>query len=349
MKRITVIVLLCLLICSGCENEQPKETQAPVTITTDMHETPMPDNDTGWFEKIKCRRFWTYEWAGPVVETENSFYYIAEDGLWKFDRATKEDVLHFPSESLIGTYLYDDLVYYCDGDRIYCTQPDGRGYVVVWDFSMCPEEYRDDYAPIQDFQIYDGYLYIRLDVLLVIRHDLTEQTSEFVLDDFNYLALCGNICYYCDHANRSFSIYSLDMDTGEKTMIKGDGKNSDDDNKTRYDFAVCHHSKLYYTIRGIPNIYLYDVNGEDRGLLDTEESESNVRILNNPGYENLCYYVDDGTQIALFEYDAQGNITELLRLDKKENPYFSASVWVVESAVFWKATEEGVMNSFCRK
>lgn len=343
MKKILAIVMLCLLICSGCQKEEPQLSSAPDRVTSSDHEVSIPDDGPLWYEKIKCRRFWTYEWAGPVAETAEAFFYIAEDGLWRFDKTTEEDTF-ITSGELIGAFLYDDLVYYCDGQSIYRLQPDGSDNTMIWDYSMCPEENKEEYDSIVDFQIYDGYLYIRLDGLRIIKHDLDKNTSEFFLEDFNYLAFCGNICYFCDHANRTFSIYRMDMDTGETTMVRGDGKALDAYNKIRYEFAASYHGKLYYLIRGTKDIYQYTEDGDDQMILDVSALDSYVRILNAPGYRNLCYYVDNGTQIALFEYDSEGNTTELLTLSSDENPFFGSSICVTDSAIFWKATEDSAMN-----
>ena len=350
MKRIAVIIFLCMFMCLGCENEHPQKTGDSVKVTqkstipsTDGEEPPVVD-EPAWFEKIKSYGHSTYEWAGPVVETLDAFYYIAEDGLWRYDRTTDEDALCFSSERLTGVYQNDGSVYFCDGKSIYC----GKSAEPVWDVSMCPEECWFEGVSINDFKIHDGTLYIRVEGLNIIKYDLDEGVSQCLIMDVEHMTVCGNTCYFGDHATRTFSIYRLDMDTGEVEMIIGDGKDWNDETKTRYDSAISHHGKLYYTVRGIPQIYIYNEDGEDNPILDELDEASIIRILYNSAYENLCYWIDDGTQVTLCEYDAQGNITELLRVDKKDDPYFTASVWVVDSAVFWKNTEDGAVQCVTR-
>lgn len=349
MKRMTAVILLCVFLCSGCQSKQPEITRpGNVTPSSDSPAPITPDAEVDWFEKIYCRTNACYEWADYAVETADAFFYIAEDGLWRFDKTTKTDDLIFASDDLYGAFLHEDFVYYCDGQTIYRSPLDGNQSVTVWEYAMCPEECKDEYAGIQDFQVYDGCLYIRVDGLYMVKYDLSGKTSECLLEDVSCFTLSGNACYFTEHASRTFSVYKKDMTTGETVMLRGDDKAWDDDTKTRYDTPVSLHGQLFYTIREINNIFLYNENGEDGTLLDAENEYTSVRILEDPDYENLCYYVDDGKQILLYERDAQGNTTLLLTLDAEANPCFYSSVLVTASAVFWQSTQGGTLNCLIR-
>ena len=350
MKRIIAAISLCLCICSGCQKQQPDVTQATTTTEASTTAAPVtpdsPEKGVKWYEKIKCN---TGGWTGYVAETVDYFFYTAEDGLWRFDKATQAEVMVFADEDLRGVLLSDDSLYYHDRQAIYRSGLDGSLGVAVWQYDMCPDEWRDDMSDgIRDFQAYAGCLYILVDGLQLVKYDLNTKISECLLEDVASFTVNGNYCYYIEHASRSFSVFQKDLTTGETVMLRGDGKDWDAEDKVRYDTPVCFNGQLFFTIRQTENIFLYSENGEDTLLLDPDNSYSRVIVLEHCGYKNLCYYVYDGTQYILYERDGEGNTTLLLTLDKESNPYFYKSVRVVDSAVFWKSTEDGAISCFMR-
>ena len=355
MKRFTAMILLFLFLCSGCQNQQPdathRTTTAPTTTTTATPTTApaipkFPEVEPQWYEKIK---YTAVRWTGYVAETADYFFYTAEDGLWRYDKATQAEVMVFADENLGGILLSDDSLYYYTSQTIYRSGMDCSQGVAVWQYDMCPDEWRDDMSGgIRDFQAYAGCLYILVDGLRMVKYDLNTKISECLLEDVASFTVSGNYCYYIEHASRSFSIFQKDLTTGETVMLRGDGTDWDVDEKVRYDTPICFNGQLFFTIRLTENIYIYNENGEDTMLLDAQKPDTRVIVLEHCGYKNLCYYVYDGTQYILYERDDQGNTTLLLMLDKEANPYFHESVRVVDSAVFWKSTENGTISCLMR-
>jgi hypothetical protein len=76
---------------------------------------------------------------------------------------------------------------------------------------------------IDRFEIHENYVYIKSSGASLIRVSITTGLAEIFLDDAGTHAFIDSYCYYIEHAQRTFSIYRKDIDTGEVELIRGDG------------------------------------------------------------------------------------------------------------------------------
>lgn len=293
-----------------------------------------------WYQQIVRNQFVSTGWANPVIEEDGVFYFTTEDSLVCCDPLADETKI-LTHAVISGLFPYDGKIYYSTEREIFCFDPVSGSIDSVWDYSLRPEGSYVKYDYIQDFRIYEGCLYVRLDGLKIVRYNLATNVSEFFLEDFSGVAFCGNYCYFGNHSQRTFSIYRMHLDTNEISLVRSDGKSWDSYNKVRYDCISSAHGNLYYFIRGTGDIYRYSENADDVLILDESALDSYVGILDHPSYDNLLYWVETKDKWELYELDAEGTSECVLTILGNNAP---RQIYVTESAVFWQIDSESAMD-----
>lgn len=366
MKYKLVFVLLFCAFMVGCDVSTDAPTKnsefAPmvsspidttiVMPTENIENIPATGNPTDashesgvtepvlWYQQIVRNQFGATGWANPIIEEDGVFYYTTEDSLIRYDPlAEKTEILTHTVIS--GLFPYDGKIYYSTEREILCFDPASGNIVSVWDYSMRPEGSYAEYDYIQDFRIYEGCLYVRLDGLKIVKCNLATNVSESFLEDFNGVTFCGKYCYFGEHSQRTFSIYRMHLDTNEISLVRGDGKSWDAYNKVRYDGISSAHGDLYYYIRGTGDIYRYSDNADDVLILDESALDSYVGILNNPSYDNLLYWVKTKDKWELYELDTAEISECVLTILGNDSP---RHIYVTESAVFWQIDSKSAME-----
>ena len=356
-KAICILLSLCVLLpLIGCHVQPTEDPTVPSTEAapgaSTAAEATLPEADP-WYSKIRWfgrndnPRDHSNEWSQPVLEMPEAFYYIGDDGLYRYDKQSGQDDLLIRGD-IQGLFRYEGKVYYSTPQQICCLTDASGGSSVVWDSCLYPDS--DEYLKfclIVDFQLYDGSLYIKIDGIHAIRYVLETGQTEHFLDDcqadanFNYFTFYEGDCFYIEHANRSFSIRRMDMDSGEAAVVRTDGKGRYDPNKLRFDGLVSYNGDLYYFIRFTGDIFKFHSEGNDEMILDVSALEMDLDFLHCPYNQNLCYYIWDGTRYLLYEYDAMGNHKLLLAT---ESTFAYRFFVVTESAVFWRESESGIVH-----
>lgn len=341
MKKLLLIVFLCcVLTVTGCSHTAPEESSAPTTAQPPTETTPetiSPIGDGEWSRKIKITN--DTSWSSPVVETEEAFYYITGDSVYRYGKSTQEDRVVIP-EPASGLALHEDKLYFHTEQEVKCMDLRTQNVSAVWDPTMLPDELASYYGgevPVYDFALQDGYLYIRV-YLSAIQICLETGETERLIWDFNKLVLLGENCYYTDHAERTFSLYYMNRDTREVTLLRGEGYSMPDPSCMRVDDVANVGETIYYSVRDASDIYRYDPNGSDEKIFDGDDSDDFwVFFVKRCSARNLYFYTSDGAQIKLYEYRPSEGAILRLTMDNRSRMCDFA---VTESAIFWWSAKE---------
>ena len=204
-----VILTVTLFACKQNINTTPDKNQNTVATATPT-QTPDGGEISAWYKKIKTNVY------GPlaVVETDGSYFYCATDGVYEYIKDSKES-RQIISDVADGLLLYENDLYINLKDKIKMFDLDTREVKLVWEKSML--EGADEYFRIHDFEIHDGYLYIRSLANYEFRVNLENNQSEIFLNDVSHRVFDGENCLFTEHASKTFSIFSMNSETKEKT------------------------------------------------------------------------------------------------------------------------------------
>ncbi len=343
MKRIfsVVIGVVIFMTLVGCNNDAKTNdgkaasvvSPSPSIGTPTVCPTPKPDV---WYENVKVKV--TSEYSLAVVESEKSYFYCAEDGVYEFRKDTKDNT-KILSGTADGIYIYDNDLYINLLTKIQKFDLDTRIADDVWDKSMSKDT-DNNYFEIYDFAIYDGYLYIWDSAISVFRVNLKTSESESFLKDISRMVLQDNNCFYLDHAARTFSVFSMDCETKEVSLIRGDGQYSkNNENKTMLiDELIKVDKDIFYAERETGVIYKLDLNGTDEIVANPEKKTSVfdfVGFIYSCQNDDLYYTVIDKDDYKLYKYNS--NAEDSLIMTFAENPKIIA---ITDSVLLYEDDSE---------
>lgn len=348
MKKCILWFLLTVLLLGACTSKEqdfakdeprPKEPTSPQSFIkphAPTNHTPeptqAPEQQEPWYAKIKVSQDFD-EWCVQVTEWNKVFYYITEDGLYRWDPVTEKEILLATGE-IRGLFVYDEhFYYYTDFEIFELAFGEENTSVPIWEH---PERFTDPYSMgICGLMIHGDWFYIKDSGTTAIRYNPQSKSTEEFPSDFSSLVFVQDTCYYIDKANKTFTIYKLDQRTNESTIVRGDGVNKKygDSSEPHYDELRSIHRKLYYYIRETGQYYRFDDSGNDVKFRD------HAWILGSYTYPNMCYYIKDGNYIRVYEEDEFGNAGLILSIPKEQihTGSYLAYILVTESAVFYRA------------
>jgi hypothetical protein len=346
MKKCILFVLLILFLLSACtpnshhagedETSAGDPTKSLGTTqphghddTTEPTEPTVPDEP--WYFKIKQSRDFD-EWSVKVTEWNRAFYYITEDGLYRWDPVTDEE-LNLLEGDIWGLYIHEDHFYYYTKFQIFELVFDERNTsLLIWEH---PDRLDPYSIGICGLMVHEDWFYIKDSGTTAIRYNPQSKLTEEFPCDFSSLVFVEDTCYYIDKANKTFAIYKLDQQTKGSVIVRGDGVNKKygDSSEPHYDELRSIYGNLYYYNRDTDQFYRYDSNGKD------VQFQNKAWILSSYIYPNLCYYIIDGVFVRIYEEDKFGNTRLILSVPKEAINFSSYNeyILVTDSAVFYKA------------
>ena len=345
MKKIIIALQLLLVFgLMGCTSNNtviPTETKKP---SESILSTESP-TDTMWYQNIKIDN--KTEWSTPVVETDMDFYYITEDGVYQYTKKTREsDQVVF--EAAKGLFLCRNDLYYNTEKQIKCMNLQTKKISVVWDETLFLNSEDSDkyhYFSIYDFMLADGYLYIAGTGTSVMRVNIESGETEAFMDDMGQMILLEGNCYYLDHAERTFSLYQINSDMQEGTLIRGEGHCEPELDSMLIDGIASMGDLLFYSVRNSSDVFLYHLDGNDQQIFDGDEGLY-VHFAKGFSETRLCFYTTDGSQLSLYEYEHSAGVTLLATFSCTTR---QCDVVITETAVFWWPEEESSVKCLVKK
>lgn len=177
---------------------------------------------------------------------------------------------------------------------------------------------------------YDGKIYIQTNFKFY-RYDTREGSFEKLLDDVGIYQIYNHQLYFIDHANRTFTIYQMDLQTLETKILLGTGRTAvKETGDTLYSNILFVGDHLYYTTRIPDGLYRY-VNGEKDVLIHGGESEYSLCEYELFEYsQKLCYILRSSDKVYhCMQYDPEtGSISELATFeDFASEPRIDADIF----------------------
>lgn len=341
MKRITFLLAIVsiTIALSGCaygdvvnDVSCSQETGNVSTMTNAPESTDHVDaSNLSWYEKINFNKHSTVnDWSSRIIESAGIFYYIANDGLRKYDSKIDLDTLLIEGD-FNDIIMYENDIYYNTDDTVFKLSVESMNGIKIWDRTM---HINDHFISIYDFCLHNDYLYIEYTGVDCVRYNLKTHVTEEAVEDFSSLVILDNSYMYTHHVKRDFQIYCMDSDTRVVSMVRGDGKPYTDSDKIRYDDLETANGAVYYVIREQSSIYKYNENGDDL-LIYEEPSNGNSypRILNSVNDDKLYFVsMNSDNKYSIYEYD--GNNEPNIILDGIAYKSYS-TISITESAIFW--------------
>lgn len=307
VTKISTTILMIVMLLSACQTPCPSFFTQGVSPSDDLQKTLRLDYETTRTKEgfSGQSNFW---W-----ERQESVFYIVTEGIMKWSRNDGASVIL--SENDIGGIVVDEswLYYYTIHEMaIFRIDLDGKHKELVFNTTMITDSELE--SQVCSFAIYNKMLYIWDSTISCFSFNLvTGEQKRFQDDVSSGVFLLGKF-YYVDYAQRTFSIYVTDLETGDTELIRGDGVTCEFE-KTKegamYDKLTVIGENLFYSTRGTLAIYQYRENGQDILIKDFPSStleNSFVSMLT----DNRClYFTLDGTNM-IGKYDPTSKKKEQL-------------------------------------
>lgn len=328
------IVASALFILLGCNDYKQHDDKITIESSATPETTTSPEPvSTYWYEKIVLN--YLDNWSYPVIETDEFFYYCAKDGLYRYTKATEND-LCIVSGDVSGLFMYEDTLYFNTRDTVKLIDCATCEVTTVWDKSMVKEAFAESYEYVNDFQVYEDYLYILINGVDTIRNNLKTGMTEMFLKDANNMVLSGDTCYYTDHSSRSFSVYRMDIDSRTTELLIGDGLYGSDENKQIYINALVRVTgDIYYFDSGQREIYMFTAEENNQFAFKVPEEKSFSMIAHAEGH-NLQYTISGDSFTEIYEHTSLGENL----LAKIDSVRYKGGITITDSAIFYMISED---------
>ena len=317
MKKVIsllICAILCFLLISGCNSNTTKSNGTTISNSK--------SSDTDYEEFIK---------EALMIEDISNFYYVLDDGIYKENKTSKESkqlVNRSSMNTTLGnlTIVENQLYYFIfDPDNhfdIYRVDSDGNNNVRI----LSDSDFKQGKEYFHGYQILNNKIFIQMSFRFYC-HDIGTGKTTKLSDDIGEFQIVGNDLYFIDHANRTFTIYKMDVNTMETQIILGDGKYNPnkEEKKQLYKNLLFVGDTMYYYMRHPDGLYRY--SGSESKLISDSPDIDEYSLFEHDGQ---LYYILKGNekdQLMRYDPDAEMAATVLLCDDfagepKIKNGYF---------------------------
>lgn len=321
MRYIFAFILIIITVSvSGCsfQMSQGEKKQTTSLLNSDFNNLETESNNEMNINNL----------FGKIKVNNEFIFYITKSGITRLDKSKKEKISILSENDIYDIAIWNDEVYYLihdskDNVQIKSVDFSGKHEHVVWMgnealFNGKPLELDS----IWKFDIYNGKLYIWINGICIVEYDqTTKELSEF-LPDVSRITFCGSYAYYTVHAERTFSLYSINLNTKKVKMLRGNGKTKESrqnfENEINIDQVIVAGGELYYSTR-LPNrIYKYIEDGEDILLKQFSDSEYHYLLeFDDFPYYAVTSYEKDNVRYKIFKIDRKsGESVFVAEVDK---------------------------------
>ena len=197
------------------------------------------------------------------------------------------------------------LFYLTNDNELYKTDFNGNAPALVWSYDECGLDVMS--FGIRSIHAHRDVIYIIYDVICVMAYDLkTGNTVDFA-EDVSTAAFAGGYMYYTDHAQRTFSIFRKNLETGETELFRGDGETFENSKEIMYDEVMSVGDEVYYTMRFPVSLYRLSPDGDDELLFTGEDNMSTCFVSGS----DIFFALSDEGNGKIYKYStAEGELSE---------------------------------------
>ena len=320
-----MFIVFFLISAPGCDNS-PKQNG---------HEQTNSISQSHWTEGI-------LDFGKGLEENGETVFYISKDGIVKYNKLQNDESLLVGSKSIDSFCISEGLLYYCENDTsINRVDLDGKNLKIMVELRSVEDLMIE--KSLAHFEVYKDSIYIKSSGTSLIRFCMSTGKAENFVEDVAEYAFLGENFYYIDHAEKSFSIYRVNLITKQTDLIRGDGVTKRDilpENSADYEWfdnVIVLNGELYYTMRGPAKLFRLEADGNDV-LIEDFGMVQKAEFLTVAVNGNTLYYVLESSPLAghLFAYDTESG-------DQKEiaecgDIYYARGIRIVDNCVFYYST-----------
>ncbi len=288
MKRKWMIgVLAICLLVAGCKAEQPP------TLPKEETKHTIPEKEYRFVEDGEAR----YYIEGREIYRET----LQDEQKTKIvQESTDIYKLKLQQDRLMYLAVKDDFVF-----SLVSVNKDGTQKKVLVsneDFAQ-----RTD-LQIIDWEIYKDTLYVQLNFPFY-KVEGEGRTPEKLHEDVGTYAIYDDHLFFIEHSQRTFTLYKMNLATGEKERLVGKGFYQEDKTESSQlcsNFVIAEDGTIFYTMR-VP-YGLWRLDGEESCLVDEGEEIDEYSMMLE---QNKLFYIKkQGDKFALIAYDPLSDTKE---------------------------------------
>lgn len=319
-----MLIVLFLISAARCD-DPPKQNG---------HEQTNSILQSHWTEDI-------LDFGKGLEENGETVFYISKDGIVKYNKLQNDESLLVGSKSIDSLCISEGLLYYCENDTsINRVDLDGKNLKIMVELRSVEDLMLE--KSLAHFEVYKDSIYIKSSGTSLIRFCMSTGKAENFAEDVAEYAFLEEDFYYIDHAEKSFSIYRMNLTTKQTDLIRGDGITKRDilpENYADYEWfdnVIVSNKALYYTMRGPAKLFRLEADGNDV-LIEDFSRDQGAEYLTVAVNGNTLYYVLESGPLAghLFAYDTESG-------DRKEvaecgDINYARGIRIVDDSVFYNA------------
>lgn len=242
-----------------------------------------------------------------VRQGDNTFFIAGNDIYVQSNDAEDKKLVVSESTEIKDMILHDNKLYYaviledvqfeCDNFKIFSVNTDGTDKEYIM-HSLSFTELKEQ--PLFSWTIYNGKIYIQSNFAF-FGFNMSTGKIEKIHNDVGTYQIYDNHLYFVDHANRTFTIYKMNLETKATEIVLGDGEYEPDktiEEEKFSNFVITEDGSLIYAKR---NPYgLYDHSNNDLLI----EAGENIYQYSLAYRGNVIYYViKEENRFSLVKYD----------------------------------------------
>ena len=326
-RYLYILIVLFLISATGCDDPPKKNGHKQTNSILQSH----------WTEDI-------LDFSKGLEENGETVFYISKDGIVKYNKLQNDESLLVESKSIDSLCISEGLLYYCENDTsINRIDLDGKNLKIMVELRSVEDLMIE--KSLARFEVYRDSIYIKSSGTSLIRFCMSTGKAENFAEDVAEYAFLGENFYYIDHAEKSFSIYRMNLITKQSDLIRGDGITKRDILPERYadykwfDNVIISNGALYYTMRGPAKLFRLEADGNDV-LIEDFGMDQEAEFLTAAVNGNTLYYVLESGPLAgrLFAYDTESGDRKAVAECGDIN--YARGIRIVDDSVFYNSAAD---------
>lgn len=287
--------------------------------------------------EIQLDYFSGKNFSATIVEDKQFIYFANNNGVYKQNKDTLRIQHIYSAKNVNQLSTYDDFIYFVqmDTNEICRIKKDGTTFERI--YSKTSVGYDQISLAQFNYQIVEDVLYIGNADGAVCK-DLETNKEKILVDNRGVSAFqtVGNHFYYIDHAERTFTIYDLNLKTNETSILLGEGKTEPQKDMIRNFIWI--NDQLYVYQSAPDRLYCKNRDKSESVILIDKD------IRDIFCYQNDLYYVvyDNAYTSYLYRYDLKNGNKKVAVLDE----YDLSGVTIVGGYVYYNAGVDIVHDEY---
>ncbi len=265
-------------------------------------------------------------------------YYIDGNAIYK---DLQKEPVYQEDSNLFELCLYQDRLVYLKplGDfafEILSVKKDGRDQQILLNNNSLSKETDEQ---VRSLSVYGEKLYIHTNYRLYSL-DTQNCRRETVCEDVSTFALREGYLYYIEDAEKTFSLFKMNLESGKRELLFGTGTYQQDKTTAKdlcSNFVISENGNIFYCMRLPYGLWVFD--GKESRQIQMGQTFYEYSLLT---HQNKLYYVKKQPDISILTvYDPSNKTTtELCHL-----PDYAETVTIQNDCFYYKNAEGSTIKA----